>query len=110
MRGKITSGIKQKSQELLGYEIDQAEIRLMPYMDFVMKNEQRIDLHKISSEEMDILSKWVRKGFILEGVTEKGRPNQSEGEVIVLEKKFYDAVQEILWLGYVLREVRNECG
>ena len=31
-RGQITDEIKAKSKELLGYEIDQKELRLMPYV------------------------------------------------------------------------------
>ena len=70
-RGQITDEIKAKSKELLGYEIDQKELRLMPYVQCVMMNEQVIEPRKINEEgavfcrsgaQTDTL-KWVLQGF-----------------------------------------------
>ena len=45
-RGKLTPEIKAKSEELLGYAITQRELRLMPYIQHVMMNDQRLDLNR----------------------------------------------------------------
>ena len=38
-RGMITDEIKQKSIELLGYEVSQQELRLIPYVMYCLVNE-----------------------------------------------------------------------
>lgn len=60
-RGQLTDRIKEKSLELLGYEITQKELRLIPYLQYQMVNEQKIDPRKIDEEEREILSKWREK-------------------------------------------------
>ena len=39
--------------------------------------------------------------FIFSGLTSRGRPKYETDGVIKITKRFYDAMQEILWLGYV---------
>jgi hypothetical protein len=90
MRGRITEEIKQKSKELLGYEISQQELRLMPYIQYVMTNQQMIDPNKISLEERIVLSAWRERGFIEGGASG-----------LSITKEFWNALCEILWLGYV---------
>lgn len=62
----------------------------MPYIQFVMMNEQRIDPRKINEKERDILSGWRARGWIEGGASE-----------LSVTKEFWDAMSEILWLGYV---------
>lgn len=90
-RGQLTQRIKDKSKELLGYEISLAELRLLPYVQYVSVNDQKFDLNKINAEELDILSNWHEKGY-LEG-----------GQVTSLKvtKEFWSILNEILFLGYV---------
>lgn len=90
MRGALTDNIKKKSKETLGYEISLRELRLMPYVQFIMMNDQKIDPNKINQEERNILSSWREKGYIEGGASG-----------LAVTKEFYDAVSEILWLGYV---------
>lgn len=90
MRGALTNNIKAKSKELLGYEISLTELRLMPYVQFVMTNEQRIDPTKINQKERAILSYWREKGYIEGGAGG-----------LAITKEFWDAMCEILFLGYV---------
>lgn len=89
-RGMITARIKEKSIELLGYEIDQDELRLMPYILFTMLNTQRIDYNKINVEEREILRKWRELGYIGGGISGLG-----------ITKEFWDICNEIVFLGYV---------
>jgi len=61
-RGAITNEIKGKAQDLLGIEdMSVKELRLMPYIQSVMVNDQKIDPNKINSEERKILSGWRKK-------------------------------------------------
>jgi hypothetical protein len=90
MRGKLTDRIKAKSLELLGYEITQEELRLMPYIQYQMMNEQRIDPAKISSSERRVLRSWKEKEYIEGGASG-----------LSITKEFWDAINQILWLGYV---------
>lgn len=90
-RGQLTDLIKIKSQELLGYEISQSEFRLMPYIQYVMTNSQKLDFNRINSEEREILSTWRKKCFIDGGNTFN----------LCISKKFWDAICELIFIGYV---------
>ena len=89
-RGKLTQEIKDKAQEVLGVEITQEELRLMPYIQYTMMNDQKIDPNKVSSEERGILKYWKLQGWIEGGATG-----------LAITKEFWDAINQILWLGYV---------
>lgn len=89
-RGALTEAIKQKSKELLDYEIDVRELRLMPYIQFQMVNNQKLGLEAINKEELAIIEKWQTLGYI-----------QGDMEKLVITKKFWDIVNEIIYLGYV---------
>lgn len=96
-RGQLTERIKQRSKELLGYEITQKELRLMAYVQYVLYNTQKIDPKSltfttilISSEERDILKQWGEKGYI-KGVASG----------LSITKEFWDMIHEIIFLGYV---------
>lgn len=101
-RGQLTDRIKTKSAELLGYEISQVELRLMPYIQYQLVNDQKLKPESLNKQEREILAKWVNMGYILDGVSEcTGRPMMSEGAKLTVTKRFWDSILEILWLGYV---------
>ncbi len=89
-RGQLTERIKLKSKELLGYKMNQTELRLMPYIQYVMTNEQRIDPNHINKEEREILSKWRKAKHIEGGATG-----------LQITKEFWNIICEIIMLGYV---------
>lgn len=89
-RGELTERIKEKSRELLGYEIGVTELRLLPYVQYIMVNEQIIDIRKINQEEREILEKWRTKEFVEGGASG-----------LAMTKDFWDAICEIVFLGYV---------
>jgi len=89
-RGMLTDRIKEKSKELLGYEITTRELRLMPHIQYTMINFQKLDPNKINTEERAILQKWRNEGCIEGGMTGLG-----------ITKKFWDAICELIFLGYV---------
>jgi len=90
-RGALTDRIQEIAVGFLGREITTRELRLYAYVDFVMKNEQRIDPNKIETVERDVLSVLRKEGHI-----EGGAGGLS------MTKEFYDYLQEVLWEGYVV--------
>ncbi len=91
MRGKLTNEINEIALKFLGRNIDTIELRLYPYLDYVMKNEQRLKIEHINQPEREILATLKREGHIEGGITG-----------LSMTKEFYDYIQEILWLGYVI--------
>lgn len=89
-RGALTERIKEKSTELLGYEICKTELRLMPYVVSVMMNNQRIEPSKINKEERRILTKWREARYIEGGASG-----------LAITKEFWEIITEIVFLGYV---------
>lgn len=89
-RGQLTNRIKEKSKELLGEEITQTELRIMPYIQYVMTNEQKINPDHLNGEERQILSKWRKKGYIEGGASG-----------LTITKEFWDIICNIIFLGYV---------
>lgn len=105
-RGQITDAIKEKSLEVLGYEISQLELRLMPYVQYQLMNEKKLEPGALNLEEKAILSRWHERGFIVDGVTPNGRPLSDGG--LQVTKVFWDAMNEILWIGYADIETNEE--
>lgn len=89
-RGAISPAIQQRWQEFFGTEVTVRGLRLLPYIDYVMKNDRRLDPNHINQEEREILSAWRKTGHV-----DGGASGMS------VTKEFYDFMQEILWLGYV---------
>ena len=89
-RGQVTDRIRAKSKELLGYELGTTELRLMPYVQYVMANDQRIYPRRCSQADREILSKWRKAGHIEGGASG-----------LSLTKEFWDILCEIIFLGYV---------
>lgn len=90
LRGNLTKRIKVKSKELLGYEITQIELRLMPYILTVMMNEQKIKIRHCSQDDRDILQKWRKAGHIEGGASG-----------LQITEEFWNIICEIVRLGYV---------
>lgn len=89
-RGQLTERIKRRSAELLGYEINREELRLMPYILTVMMNEQKIRIRHIGGGERGILRKWREAGHI-----------EGEASGLRITEKFWNIICEIVRLGYV---------
>ena len=93
MRGQLTEEIKAKSKELLGYEIDRTELRLMPYVLYVLQNDQRIDPRHCNQDDREILQRWREAGHIEGGASG-----------LAITKDFWDILCEIVFMGYVAFE------
>lgn len=89
-RGQLTDRIKAKSKKLLGYEITTEELRLMPYLQYVMVNNQTLDIRKISNSELESIQKWETQGLIT-----------TNFPVLSITKKFWDIINHLIFLGYI---------
>lgn len=93
MRGMLNSKVQDIAEKYLGRPLKSTtELRLLPYLDFVMKNDQKLDPNKINSEERQLLSELRTEGHIEGGVSG-----------LQMTKEFYMAVQEIIWQAYVVQ-------
>ena len=91
MRGVLTEEVKQKALKFLKREISQKELRLYPYIDYSIKNScQGWSYNKMDSEEINILGILFNEGHLV-----------YSPEKVIVTKKFYDFMQEILALSYV---------
>ena len=89
-RGVLTEEVNKIAEDMIRRKITQLELRLMPYIQYVMTNEQKIEPNRISGDERKILQKWKDEGFIKGGATG-----------LSITKEFYDFICEILFEAYV---------
>ena len=92
-RGQLTDSAKAKMEAFLGRTATQTELRLYPYIQFVMMNEQRIDPKKINGEERQILSELRAAGHIEGGASG-----------LAMTREFWDFLGDILFDTYVAHE------
>jgi hypothetical protein len=90
-RGVLTEEIQKKSKELLGYDLIENELRLMPYIQYIVTNEKRIYRENLNALDKAILEFWIEKGYI----------SCDLNYHIEITKSFWDAICEILYIGYV---------
>ena len=90
-RGELTERIEQKSHEVLGHAVCQTELRFMAYVHYTLMNSRRIDPERIDADEVMLLNDWFRAG----------RMSTDKDNNLVCTKEFWDAMSEILYLGYV---------
>lgn len=90
MRGMLTPEIQALAKDFLHREITTTELRLYPYLDFVMKNDQWIDPRKINQDERQVLAILRQEGHIEGGMSG-----------LSMTKEFFDYLNNVLWAGYV---------
>ena len=92
-RGHLTDAVQAKATELLGRPITVCELRLMPYIQYQMMNDQRLDPRKCNQDDRDVLETWRKEHHIEGGASG-----------LAITKAFWDAINEVLWLSYVACE------
>ena len=90
MRGMLTKEINKIAVKMIGRKINQKELRLIPYIQYIMMNNQKLEINKINSEERDILKKWKEENFIEGGASG-----------LSITKDFWNFMCEILFESYV---------
>lgn len=89
-RGTLSDKVKARAVELMGREISIRELRFLPYVQYVMMNEQKIDPNKVSAEERDILSKWREAKYIEGGASG-----------LAITREFWDIISDLCFIAYV---------
>lgn len=97
MRGILNEKIQFKAKEVLGREITQTELRLYPYIDYVIKNGGYCDRSKLSREEQQLLYEYPERLL-----------NKDYGGYIHISKEFYSFIQHCLWESYVEFKIGEE--
>lgn len=103
-RGVLTQEIKDKSKELLGYEIEKHQLRLLPYIQYRLLNNKNLDpSHLNFPDDFLALSDWAKEGHITSGIGATGRPLISSGAPrLQISKKFWDIMCELIYMAYVV--------
>ena len=92
-RGQLNPTVQEIAEKYLGRALKcTAELRLLPYLDYLMKNEQKIDPRRINAEERQLFQELEKEGHVEGGACG-----------LRMTKEFYDAVQQILWQAYVVQ-------
>lgn len=92
IRGQINSPeLQRKAINLISKDFDITYVRLLPYIDYVLKNNGVFDCAVLTPKELDILSEFEMKGFI----------TISDNLITCTSKEFYAIMCEILWDAYV---------
>ena len=92
-RGTLTKEVQEIAKKHIGREIDTTELRLIPYVQYVMVNEQRIDPRKLNQDDRKILRKWKDAGLVEGGASG-----------LSITEDFWNFACEILWQSYVKQE------
>jgi hypothetical protein len=92
-RGILTKELQEIANRRIGRDIDRTELRLIPYVQYVMVNDQKIDIEKINQDERKILRKWKDAGLVEGGASG-----------LSVTKDFWDFACEILFQSYVKQE------
>ena len=87
-RGVLTKEVKKLSKVLMGYEINKVELRLMPYLQYVVMNSA--EMANINKEEYDVLRDWRDKGWVSGTLSD-----------FKISEDFWGIINKILWLSYV---------
>ena len=91
MRGKLTDEVRELAKEK--FEVDDftvRELRLLPYIQHVMINDQKINPVHINQEEREILSTWKSRGWMEGGMSG-----------LAISQWFWNAMNDVLWASYV---------
>lgn len=92
-RGEFSPFIKSKMEAFLGRESSRTELRLLPYLHYVMVNEQRIEPLKVNQDERLILSQLREAGHIEGGAAG-----------LAITREFYDFICDVVFYAYVAHE------
>lgn len=91
-RGQLNDEVQNLAKKFLGREMSTTELRLIPYVQYVMVNEQRIDIRKCNQDDREILQLWKEAGHIEGGASG-----------LSITKDFWDFMCEVLFITYVCR-------
>ena len=91
-RGALTDKVQRIANSFLKRNMTLSELRLIPYIHFVMTNSQKLDNRKISDTEREILKMWQDAGYAKHG---------NKPEDIRVTKQFWNFMCDVLFCSYV---------
>jgi hypothetical protein len=68
-RGEYTAEVAAYMESFLGRPSSRVELRLIPYLQYVMVNEQKLDPLKLNAEERDVIALLRDAGHVEGGMT-----------------------------------------
>ena len=104
-RGNLNTKIIEMSKKFMGRIITMDELRLLPYIDYILKNEGNINRERINKIEYEILISFSEKQYITlsDDLDEDGYKNKYF-KITCKSKEFYMFMQEVLYESYVIKE------
>ena len=89
-RGMLTTDVQKAAKIIIGRGITLRELRLIPYIQYVMCNDRKLKIQCINEEERKILQQWKKQGHI-----------QGGASGLAITKHFWDFMCEVLFIAYV---------
>ncbi len=89
-RGHLTKQMKDTWLIFFDEELTLRKLRLLPYINSAMLNDQRLDPNRINEQERKIVMDWKSKGLMTGGATG-----------LSITEDFWKAMCKVLWLGYM---------
>ena len=92
-RGVLTKEVQEIAKKHIGRKVDVTELRLIPYIQYVMVNDQRLDVNKVSSDERKVLRKWKDAELIEGGASG-----------LAITEEFWNYICAVMFQSYVKQE------
>ena len=89
-RCMLTTDVNEIAKLMIGRKISEKEMRLIPYIQYVMCNDRKLKAELINQEERKILEKWKDEGHVKGGICG-----------LAITKQFWDFMCEVLFIAYV---------
>ena len=89
----MTRGCLSKEQ-YEKFNLTQKELRLIPYVQYLIINHSKVDLLKVDKEELEILNKWTNEDKIYFSINTR----------LTCTKEFWDFMNEVLWYSYAITD------
>lgn len=95
LRGQLTPRIAAFGQAAFGHEFTQRDLRLIPYLHYVIINHGVINMRKLNEDEWARLQQWEDAGLLA-----------IVGDTITrVTPRLWMAINHLLWLGYATHQV-----
>lgn len=122
LKGVLTKEVNEMAKDFLGRQfgdfgenhslskeecrrIQTDELRLIPYIQYLLTNSEDIDQRKINDNDRKILAQWESEGHFTR-TRIKGKVGSYE---LSVTKEFWDFMCKVLWQSYVIMKGEREC-
>lgn len=91
-RGCLDEQLAEKYEAILGHPMTVRELRLIPYLQYLVVNRQPWSIGKMRQSEVEICNEWQRRGWLL----------ASSSAPLRVSREFWDFMNDVLWDSYAL--------